>query len=202
MSIVNRAQFLESVTHSFPTATPVQTFDVPRPQTEPAQVAYAEGTDYVTKPTHVDEDYAGEVVISLPAALQLATVLLQVVEIRKLLPTAQKGLSSPSSSFPHPPGVSGALFPSGAPTDSEHVRFQVQENATPTSGIPLNGDVALSYLGMEVGGSPGRSYPGITLRAGEYVRLTIANNSGGDLLNQQIEAHYRMGQHQTDVGRP
>ena len=138
--------------------------------------------------------------------LQLATVFLQTVEVRKLLPTAQKGLGAPSSSVPHPPGVSGALFPSGAPTDSEHVRFLVNEvEASPT--LLMDSGPALTFLGdgdptnLAAGGLM-RSYPGITLRAGEYVRITLYNNSGGALNGQIISGEYKMGQHQTDVGRP
>lgn len=202
MSIVNRAQFLETVTHSFPTATPLQTLDVPRPQTTPASPAYAEGVDHVTKLPSLDEDYAGEVIITTPSTLNLVTVFLRTVEVRKLLPTPQKGLTTPSSSsISFPPPVTGVLFPSGAATDSEHVRYLVNESGA-GSGFPMNGDTAQAFLGMEVGNSPGRSYPGITLRAGEYVRLTFSNDSGGDLNSQLIEARYSMGQHQSDVGRP
>jgi hypothetical protein len=193
MSIVNRAQFLETTTVSFPNVS-ATTFDVPRPETTPKEPAYAEGVDHVTKLPSLDEDYAGEVIVRLPGTLQLATVFLRTLEVRKLLPTAQKGVVGPGD----------ALFPSGAPTDSEHVRFLTQETgntvATDAGAGPLMlGDGDPTNLAA---GGLMRSYPGITLRAGEYVRLTLYNNSGGALNDQLISAYYTMGQHQSDVGRP
>jgi hypothetical protein len=193
MSIVNRAQFSKTVTVSFPNVTET-TFDVPRPETTPKEPAYAEGTDHVTKLPGTDEDYAGEVIVRLPSTLQLATVFLRSVEIRKLLPTAQKGIAGPG----------GALFPSGAAVDSEHVRHIMQETANKIDmatapGTTLLGDADPTNVAA---GGLTRSYPGITLRAGEYVRCALYNNSGGALTDQIISAYYTMGQHQTDVGRP
>ncbi len=193
MSIVNRAQFTKTVTVSFPNVT-ATTFDVPRPETTPKEPAYAEGVDHVTKLPSIDEDYAGEVVVKLPATLALATVFLRTLEVRKLLPAAQKGVVGPG----------GALFPSGASTDSEHVRFLAQETGntvgmTAGAGPALLGAADLTNLAA---GGLTRSYPGITLRAGEYARITLYNNSGGALNDQIIQANYNMGQHQSDVGRP
>jgi len=203
MSIVNRAQFAKSVTVSFPNVT-ATTFDVPRPVTTPAEPAYCEGSDHVIKPTSLEEDFAGEVVVRLPTTLELATVFLRSVEVRKLLPAAQKGLAGPSSTFPHPPGAVSPIFPSGAPTDSEHVRFLVEEAG---NTIEMSQGAGHALLGSPdptnlAAGGLTRSYPGITLRAGEYVRLTFYNNSGGDLNNQIITANYNMGQFHGDVGRP
>lgn len=193
MSIVNRAQFTKTVTVSFPNVT-ATTFDVPRPQTTPAEPAYAEGVDHVTKLPSIEEDYAGEVVVRLPGTLQLATVFMRTVEIRKLLPTAQKGVAGPAD----------ALFPSGASTDSEHVRFAVQEAVNTVAMDAGAGPLMLGDgdpTNLAAGGLM-RSYPGITLRAGEFTRITLYNNSGGALNDQLISAYYTMGQHQSDVGRP
>lgn len=193
MSIVNRAQFTKTVTVSFPNVT-ATTFDVPRPETTPKEPAYAEGVDHVTKLPSIDEDYAGEVVIRLPGTLQLATVFLRTLEIRKILPTAQKGVAGPGD----------ALFPTGAATDSEHVSFAVQEAANTIDMAAGAGPLMLGDgdpANLAAGGLM-RSYPGITIRAGEFARITLYNNSGGDLNNQLISAYYTMGQHQSDVGRP
>jgi hypothetical protein len=96
------------------------------------------------------------------------------------------------------------MFPTGAATDSEHVRFAVQETGT---ALPTNADAVLDFLGQqEQAGAtpiaPLRTYPGITLRAGEYARISLYNGSGGALNDQIITANYRVGQHQSDVGRP
>ena len=193
MSIVNRAQFLETITQSFPNVT-ATTFDVPRPQTTPAEPAYAEGVDHVTKLPSIDEDFAGEVVVKLPSTLALSTVFLRTLEVRKLLPAAQKGVVGPGD----------ALFPSGAGVDSEHVRYLAQETGN-TIGMTAGAGPALlgapDLTNLAAGGLT-RSYPGITIRAGEYVRITLYNNSGGALNDQIIQANYNMGQHQSDVGRP
>ena len=203
MSIVNRAQFTKTVTVSFPNVT-ATTFDVPRPVTTPAEPAYCEGSDHVTKAVNLEEVFAGEAIVRLPSTLQLATVFLRSIEVRKLLPTAQKGLAGPSSTFPHPPGAVSPMFPSGAPTDSEHVRFLVQEtgNTIDMATVPGNTMLGDADPTNVAAGGLVRSYPGITLHAGEYLRVTLYNNSGGALNDQVVTAYYTMGQHAGDVGRP
>jgi hypothetical protein len=199
MSIVNRAQFAEQVTVSLPDAA-LTTFDIPRPVTTPAEPPYAEGADHVIRDPNRDELYGGEVTLKLPTTLVIATAFLRMVEIRKLLPATQKGLAGTSSTFPHPPGATPPIFPTGAASDSEHVRYAVQEAA---DSLAMDSDAVAQMLGMEVAtSSPGRSYPGITLRAGEYVRLSINVASGGPLNSQVIGANYNMGESQSTVGRP
>jgi hypothetical protein len=37
---------------------------------------------------------------------------------------------------------------------------------------------------------------------GEYIRLEIYNNTGGDIGPATIQTHYRMGINQADTGKP
>lgn len=164
-------------------------FDVARPQTVPAEVAFAENTDHVVREPAIREFESGHVVIELGALLVAADVWLDKVEIRKLLPTPQKGVSGPA----------GALFPTGAPTDETVVRTLVDRaNA---NDLATNETMVGKFLGQTVAPNTVRTYPGITLRSGEFVRITLGNTSGGDLTDD-ITATYKLGLNQSDTGKP
>lgn len=198
---VTRIQATKAVTASFPNVT-ATAFTIPRPQTTtPAQVGYAENADHVIEPAARDDYAAGHCTVEMPATLKLATVFCRVLEIRRLLPPAQKGLGGLSSSFPHPPGAAGALFPSGAPASSAHVRYLINETG---NTIPVSGDAFMDLVGEvhATSATTVRSYPGITLREGEYVGMTLYNNSGGALNDQIITANYKLGLNQRDTGKP
>lgn len=164
--------------------------DIPRPTTTPAQPAYAEGSDHVVAPTFLREEEGGHVVIDLPAVFVAANVFLSKVQIKKLLPTAQKGLQDPSSAF----------FPSGAPTDTTLVRTLFDDGGA--NSLPTNADAVRDLLGNLRSGAAVRSFPGITLRAGEFVHIELYNNSGGTLGPAAINAVYKLGLNQADTGKP
>jgi len=179
-------------------------FNLPRPQSTPVQPAYAEGVDHVTRPEALREFEAGQCVIELGALLVAADVFLDKVEIVKLLPTPQKGMSGLSSSgINSPPGAEEPLFPSGAPADAELVRVLVdrkEANDLSTDDVSVNDLFGLPKYAGGAGGET-RSYPGITVRAGEFVRLTLGNTSGGDLTDT-ITVNYKLGLNQSDTGKP
>lgn len=189
MSSVLRTQGINQVVSTTLVNTVLALIDIPRPQTTPAQPAYAENSDHVTAPSFTREEEAGHCVIDLPANFVAATVFLRKLSIRKLLPTAQKGLQDPSSAF----------FPSGAPTDNTLVRDLVDTGTA--SSLPTNADAVRDLLGNLRAGATVRSFPGISLRAGEYVHLELFNNSGGDLTGT-INAVYKLGLNQGDDAKP
>jgi len=187
---VTRIQATKVVTQTFPNTT-LTSFDIPRPQTTtPAQVPYAEGSDHVVEPPARDDFSAGHCTVELPATLKLANVYCRTVEIRKALPPAQTGNVT-----------AAALFPNGAPAASGHVRFIVNET---TDVLPTASDAFLDLMGEPHAtvSTTVRSFPGITLREGEFIRMSLYNNSGGALTDQVITANYKFGLNQQDTGRP
>jgi hypothetical protein len=166
------------------------TVDVPRPQESPQEPPYAEGTDHVVRPSFVREVEAGHVIIDLPAAFVAANVFLRRASIRKLLPVPQRGLATPAT----------ALFPTGAPTDQEFVRDLV--NTGTSNDLPTDSDTVRDLFGNFRAVASVRSFPGITLRAGEFVRLELRNASGGPLGPAFINAIYKLGLNQGDTGKP
>lgn len=196
---VTRTQGIERVSATAVDAA-FTAVDVPRPQSSPAQVAYAENTDHVVKEPALREFEAGHCVIELGANLVAANVFIDKLEIVKLLPTAQKGLSALSGSgLNSPPGATPPLFPSGAPADETLVRTLVDRGQA--NDLPTNDAAVGKFLGQTVAPDTVRSYPGITLRAGEFVRITFGNTSGGDLTDL-ITATYKLGLAQTDTAKP
>jgi len=188
---VTRIQATKVVTQTFPNTT-LTSFDIPRPQTTtPAQVPYAEGSDHVVEPPARDDFSAGHCTVELPATLKLANVYCRTVEIRKILPPAQKGVQGPATAY----------YPTGAPTDTGHVRFIVNET---TDVLPTASDAFLDLMGEPHAtvSTTVRSFPGITLREGEFIRMSLYNNSGGALTDQVITANYKFGLNQQDTGRP
>jgi hypothetical protein len=187
---VTRHQALTQVTADFPNVT-ATAVDLPRPETTPKEPGYAETVDHVTRPVSLDEFYGGHCIVEMPSTLKLVTVFLRRAEIRTLLPTPQKGVATPAN----------ALFPSGAPTASEHVRDLVNVTG---NVFPCNGDAVQDLFGLPhtTPATTVRSFPGVTLREGEYIRLTFYNNSGGALNDQTIRAVYKLGLNQVDTGRP
>ncbi len=186
---VTRTQGVELITVSFPDVT-ITSFDLPRPQTTPAEPPYAENTDHVIAPPALREMEAGHCQVEFPAALLVAGVFLDRVEVRKLLPAAQLGVSGPAD----------ALFPSGAPTDEALVRTLVDRDGA--DDLLLSAESVTDLFGRTSGANTVRSYPGITLRSGEFLRILISNQSGGALNNQDILAKYNLGLNQQDTGKP
>jgi len=168
----------------------VTSVDIPRPQTTPAQPAYAENSDHVTSPTFLREEEAGHCVIDLPAVFVAATVFLRKLSIKKLLPTAQKGLQDPSSAF----------FPSGAPTDTTVVRDLVDTGTANT--LATNADAVRDLLGNLRAGATVRSFPGISLRAGEFVHMEFFQSTGAPIGPANINAVYKLGLNQGDDAKP
>lgn len=189
MSSVLQTQGINQVVAaSLPNVT-LTLIDIPRPTTTPAELPYAEGTDHVTRPIFLREEEAGHCVIDLPATFVAANVFLQTLSIKKLLPAAQKGLQDPSSAF----------FPTGAPTDNTLVRTLFSDGGA--NSLPTNADAVRDLLGNLRASATVRSFPGITLRAGEYVHIELYNNSGGTLTGT-INAVYKLGLNQADTGKP
>lgn len=204
---VTRTQFL--VRHEVANAPNgvETTVDIPRPETTPKETAYAEGTDHVIREPAIREFEAGHVIIEHPSTWDIATLYLRKVEIHQILPAAQKGLSGPSSDFAFPAGAPGPIFPSGAPAQTGFVRTVYDAGGLNTT--PMNDDSVTEILGGNmldpaVAGAPQRSYPGVTLRAGEFVRLVVFNGSGGDLDSgaRTFSAAYKLGLNQSDTGKP
>jgi hypothetical protein len=165
------------------------TFDVPRPETTPKEPAYAENSDHVVAPVALREYEGGHCVVELGTNLTAANVFLDKVEIVKLLPTPQKGVAGPG----------GALFPSGAPSDETLVRVLLDRGQA--NDLPTDAEAVLGFLGQANFSNTVRSYPGITLRSGEFVRITLGNTSGGDLTDA-VTATYKFGLNQRDTGKP
>lgn len=189
MSNVELTQALTQVSATWADAV-VTTLDIPRPVTTPAEPPYAEGTDHVTRPDRLREDEGGNVCIHIPTALMPANIFIRRISIQRMLPTPQKGISGPD----------GALFPSGASTDQEFVRDVLNMG---TGNTLLLSDASVQdLLGVDTAAGMPRTYPGLTLMAGEFVRLEVYNNTGGPVGPATIEAIYRMGRSQSDTGRP
>jgi len=187
---ITRTQGIERTLVDFPDTT-TTTFDVPRPETTPKSPAYAENTDHVTKLPAIREFEAGHVIVDFASTLKVAAVFLDKVEIRKLLPIAQKGVGNAGS----------ALYPSGAPTDETLVRVLLDRGSA--NDLLLNDPAVDDFFGnAKIPAQAPRGYPGVTLRSGEFLRLTIRNNSGGALNAQEITASYKLGLNQSDTGKP
>ncbi len=186
---VTRTQGIERTLVSFPDVT-TTTFDLPRPQTTPQDPPYAELTDHLNKNQNLREFEAGHVVVDFASTLAVASVFLDKVEVRKLLPAAQKGVATPGN----------ALFPTGSPTDETLVRTLIDRAGA--NDLLLSDSAVLDFFGNAKTGNTVRSFPGVTLRAGEFLRISIRNNSGGALNNQAITATYKLGLNQQDTGKP
>ena len=201
---VTRTQYL--VSHQVANAVNgvETTIDIPRPVTTPKEVAYAEGTDHVVREPAIREFEAGHVIIELPATYDIADAFLRKVEIHQILPAVQKGLSGPSSSFAFPAGAPGPIFPNGSPAQTGFVRDVFDADGGNLTA--LDEDAVTEILGGEMSDASGttRTYPGLTLRAGEFVRLVIFNNSGADLDtgDRTFRAAYKLGLNQSDTGKP
>lgn len=184
-----RTQSVQRTTVSFPDAA-VTAFDLPRPQTVPAEPAYAENSDHVVREPALREFEAGHVVVDFAATLAVADVFLDRVEVRKLLPTPQKGVTGPS----------GAFFPTGAATDESLVRTLIDRGEA--NDLLLSDEAVADFFGQTKSPNTVRSYPGVTLRAGEFLRIYISNQSGGALADQAITGTYKLGLNQRDTGKP
>ena len=184
-----RTQSVQRVAVDFPDAT-ITAFDLPRPQTVPQENAYAETVDHVVRPPALREFEAGHVVVDFAATLAVADVFLDRVEVRKLLPTPQTGVSGPS----------GAFFPTGASTDESLVRTLIDRGEA--DDLLLSDLAVADFFGQTKTPNTVRSYPGVTLRAGEFLRIYVSNQSGGALNGQAITGTYKLGLNQKDTGKP
>jgi len=189
MSSVIQTQGVFTVAATLPDAT-TTTIDMPRPESSPAVPAYAEGSDHVVLPAVTREMEGGHCVIDLPSTFVAATVFLRRASIRKLLPTPQKGVAGPSDAY----------YPTGAPTDTEFVRDLVNTNGANT--LPTDADAVRDFLGNLRANAAVRSFPGITLMAGEYVRLELYNGSGAPIGPGTINVVYKLGLNQKETGKP
>ena len=189
MSSVIQTQGVQQVSVTLPDAT-LTAFNVPRPQTLPLEPAYAEGTDHTTRLPFLREEEGGHCVIDLPAAFNLATVFMRRLSVHRLLPTAQAGVADASSAF----------FPTGASTNNVFVYDLVNTGTSNT--LALNMDAVRDLLGNLRAGAAVRSFPGITLMAGEFVHMELFNASGGALGPLFVNATYKLGLNQADTGKP
>ena len=204
---VTRTQYSTNLVVATLTDAVEQNIDIPRPQTTPQEVAYAEGTDHVVRPPAIREYEAGHVIIEVAPAHAVANVFLRKIEIHQILPAAQKGLSGPSSDFTFPPGATAPMFPNGAPAQTGFVRDVF--DAGGGNDMLLSDPAVSEVLGgtmfdPAILNSPQRTHPGVTLRAGEFVRLVVFNNTGGDIVagDRAYHAAYKLGLNQSDTGKP
>jgi hypothetical protein len=189
MSSVIQTQGVYMVAATLPDAT-TTTINMPRPQTSPTPPGYAEGSDHVTLPVFLREEESGHCVIDLPTAFVAANVYLRRASIYKLMPTPQKNVAGPSDAY----------WPTGAPTNAEFVRDLVNTGTANT--LATNADAVRDLFGNLRTGAAVRSFPGITLEQGQYVRLELYNASGGPLGPATINVVYKLGLNQKDTGKP
>jgi len=164
--------------------------DMPRPVSSPAVPAYAEGSDHVILPTFLREEESGHCVIDAPSAFRVANVFLRRASIMKLTPTPQKNI----------PGPADAYFPSGAPTNTTFVRDLV--NTGTANSLLLSADAVSDLFGNLRTNAAVRSFPGVTLEQGQYVRLEIFNNTGAPIGPGTFNVVYKLGLNQKDTGKP
>lgn len=194
MSNVVKSQFTSQVSATLADAA-VTVVDIPRPQVTPAEVPYAEGTDHVVRPaTNLRDSEGGQCVIRLPAAFVAANIFIRRVSIRRALPAAQKGLG-----YNGPGQTAGALFPSGASADQEFVRDVV--NLTGDT-LATNSEAVKDLFGVPADSATVRSFPGMTLMAGEYPRIEFYQATGAPIGPGVITTNFKMGENQGDTGRP
>ena len=174
MSVV-RTQYVIPTAATIPAGGAATAVDVLRPFTSPAQVPYAENTDYVTRPRHLLDNEGGMVVIDLGTVFTaLGTLFLRAVEVWQGYPAAQTGLF-------------GAMFPSGSPAPASpsfaRAVFSVPGNTLPCTSALIPGIIGGSIVDPK--------FPGISLKSGEFVRLTFVNTAGA--ATGEIEAKYDLG---------
>lgn len=189
MSSVIQTQGVYTIAATLPDAV-TTTIDLPRPITTPSVPAYAEGSDHVILPAFLREEESGHCVVDLPSVFVAANVFLRRASIYKLLPAAQKNV----------PGPADAYWPTGAPTNASFVRDLVNTGTANT--IPANADAVRDLFGNLRAGTAVRSFPGITLEQGQYVRLELNNASGLSIGPAQINVVYKLGLNQKDTGKP
>lgn len=176
MSVI-RKQYVTLTSATLPDVT-LTTVDIVRPESTPG-VPYAEGTDYVTTPRVTMEGEGGMVVVDLPAALENAAAFLRAVEIWQSYYPAQSGLGS-------------ALFPTGAtpPSNGQPTLVRTVFTSNGANSLATNNADVPAILGGTV---LAPNAPSLMLGAGQFVRLSIFNNSGGPLGPANIEARYDFG---------
>ena len=191
MSNINRRNFLELTTASFPDAAET-TVTLARPAT--ALPALSNNKDHVIDPQSRDEFFAGKAIVELPASLDLATVFVRRIELVR----GNEGFAPNSPSFggdiqgtnvigaeavgPTP----GALFPSGSLGVGEpEVIF---DDAV---GLALGGTAAPSNDDTQ--DTIHRMLQRLYVKAHQSIRITFFNGSGGALNNQVIPTTYAMG---------
>lgn len=178
MSVL-RQTFLRQTTASFPNAA-ATTVDILGPESTTAD-PYAEGTDHVVAPRQVRQNEAGWAVVDLPTGLEAANIFLRGVEIwSRQVQAVQSGLSA-------------ALFPSGATAGGtspvlKRVVFSSTANDTPTNGTNV-----VAILGGTLNTTATLSLPRLHVRADEFIRVTLFNNSGAPINNAVITTKFDLG---------
>jgi hypothetical protein len=192
MSSVVRTEDLQVASGITLAATTTTLIDLPRPQTTPTEPPYAQGTDHVVRPTFLREEEAGVCVVDLPTSFISASVFVGRISIHQLLPTPQTGVQDPSTAF----------FPTGAPEVTNFVRDLFADPGYLAGGNPsilaTNSDSLRDLLGNLRAGAAVRSYPGISVRAGEYVHLELYNSTGSPIGPANINVVYKLGLNQAN----
>jgi hypothetical protein len=145
--------------------------------TSPLETPYAENTDHVIRARQNRQNESGWVLIDGwdASALDAAALTVDVEIWERASASAQKGLEA-------------ALFPSGAaaPADPQLKRVVA-------TGIAGDSDSLLSVFGGALGGTlTATDAPKLHVRAGEFVRLRIANAAGA-LGPVTLTAKYDLG---------
>jgi len=180
MSVL-RQQFLRQVAVTAAATPAVTTVNIFGPES-PLESPYAENTDHVIRDRQVRQNEAGWVVIDgWDASVLDAAALGVTVEIwSRASASAQKGLEAP-------------LFPSGAAVAADPVLKRVVASAVPGNSTALVG----IFGGVIAGGVGTKDIPLLSVRADEFVRLTITN-TGGALGPVTLSAKYNLGPNPAD----
>lgn len=176
-----RQQFLRNLSVDLPDAA-TTLVDVVGPET-PLAVPYAENTDHVVRERQVRQNEAGYVAIELAATMKVANTTYDVEIWRRASSAAQKGLEAP-------------LFPSGAAAAADPVLRRVV-----ATGLAGDSDALEAVLGGATLALADAHVPLLSVRADEFVRLRIANATGGALNSQNIQARFDLGINQNDTMR-
>ena len=190
MSSNSRRNFIEELVASFPdgAATAVT---LPRPRTENPPLN--NNRDHVIEPPSRDEYRGGKAIVELPSTLDIGTVFVRKIEVLRGFegfepnsPTS--GGSDQGTNVIGEDAVGptpGALFPNGSlgVGDPKGLYESPDNPLVATSGLAL-------------GAAPRAVHnllANIPIGENDQIRLTIFNNSGGDLNDQKILTTYDTG---------
>ena len=177
-----RQQFLRQVAVPVILDTATLAVDVLGPEST-LEPPYAENSDHVVRARQVRQNEAGFVQITGwdGSVLDDPDVLLDVEIWKRAASAAQKGLEAP-------------LFPSGAAAAADPVLQRVVATDLPGDGADL-----LSILGGAT--PPAKDVPLLHVRADEFVRLRITNNTGGNTTALTLSAKFDLGMNPVDTNR-